>query len=129
MECNCFLPVLVLNVLLKKDIADYNILSLPCEIIKSMLQKGTLWQLWYLGALIVIYCFLPIIHKIVHKQNIITVCFALMIISAIIQISSYIAGYPIQKCVIQTFRLWTWFQYFILGYLLRKYMYLLSILR
>ena len=114
---------------IKKDIADYNILSLPCEIIKSMLQKGTLRQLWYLGALIVIYCFLPIIHKIAHKRNIITAWFALMIISAIIQISSYIAGYPIQKYVIQTFRLWTWFQYFILGYLLRKYMYLLSILR
>lgn len=28
------------------------------------IQKGYLWQFWYLGALVIIYFFLPAIHKI-----------------------------------------------------------------
>lgn len=36
------------------------------------------------------------------------------------QIGSYITGEPLQKHCIQTFRIWTWLQYFILGGLCRR---------
>lgn len=39
------------------------------EFIKSFVQKGTLWQFWYLGALLIIYAILPILSKISCRKK------------------------------------------------------------
>ena len=84
------------------------------EIIKSLVQKGQMWQFWYLGALLILYCLLPIVTRLNQKwQRLVLITAG--IVSIGIEIISYCMGQPIQKNVIQTFRLWTWVFYFVLG--------------
>lgn len=66
------------------------------------------------GALLIVYAILPFIVslKIKHKIIIWTICF---IIGEVMQLISLEMGVPVQKSIIQTFRVWTWLQYFILG--------------
>lgn len=80
----------------------------------GLLQKGFYWQLWFFGALLIVYAILPFIVslKIKHKIIIWTICF---IIGEVMQLISLEMGVPVQKSIIQTFRVWTWLQYFILG--------------
>lgn len=87
-------------------------------VIKSLVQKGTLWHFWYFGALIIIYFCLPLMSK--AQKLLPWIWIACLVASCLIQISSYIVGTPLQSYCIQTFRFWTWFQYFILGGLLGR---------
>lgn len=85
--------------------------------LNSLLQKGYLWHFWFFGALILIYLFLPILHRLIkandkrHK----IICFALMSICLAINILSMSKGYPLHMFVPQPFRLWTWLFYFLTG--------------
>lgn len=100
-------------ILLQKNIID-EILRLPVECVKCVLQKGTLWHFWYLGALMIIYLLLPVISRFTNKK-LKTLFFCTGVISIIIELTSFYLKSPIQKHVIQTFRLWTWIFYFLLG--------------
>ena len=84
------------------------------EFLKSFLQKGTMWQFWYLGALLIVYMLLPLLSKLNlnSKRVLLLVC---GIISIAIQVASFQYGEPLQKHVTQTFRIWTWLFYFLLG--------------
>lgn len=97
---------------IKGNINGIDILYFLELIIKSLVQKGILWHFWYLGALIIVYMCLPILLKLKKSywQYILPIT-----VSCVIQISSYLLGEPIQSHCIQTFRIWTWLQYFILG--------------
>lgn len=100
-------------ILLKEKIID-EILRFPVECVKCVLQKGTLWHFWYLGALMIIYLLLPIISRLTNqKRKILFICTGLIAIA--VELISFYVGSPIQKHVIQTFRLWTWVFYFVLG--------------
>ena len=95
-----------------------SLLDFPIIAIKSLLQKGRLWQFWYLGALMILYALLPLLFKMKDKMKYIwAICLA---VGFVLQAASYIYGQPIQKYFIQTFRLWTWVQYFTLGGLLTQ---------
>lgn len=89
-------------------------LDIPQDIIKSFLQKGEMGHFWYLGALIIVYILLPWMSQksLESKRSLLfligTVCF-------IIQTISLFIAYPLQADVIQTFRVWTWLFYFLLG--------------
>lgn len=64
-------------------------------------------------ALIIIYLILPLLSRIRGRLK---YCwFALFVVGVLLQCVSYFYGKPIQKNIIQTFRIWTWLQYFILG--------------
>ena len=110
--------------------SDTSLLDFLSEPIKSLLQKGTLWQFWYLGSLIILYCLLPCLQRIVQSNrkklgetrlsyNLIYFWIFTAAVSVTIQICSMLIGAPVQKQVIQTFRLWTWMQYFAWGGLTR----------
>ncbi|MCD8004428.1 MAG: acyltransferase family protein, partial [Oscillospiraceae bacterium] len=99
---------------------EFEILTIPKEIVKSLLQKGTLWQFWYFGALIILYLLLPLIIRLTERQRRV-LFFVAGIIAVGLQIYSLIQGSPVQKNVIQTFRLWTWLFYFIGGGLAFRY--------
>lgn len=101
--------------------------KLPQEIVGCFLQKGALWQFWYLGALIITYLCLLILNRFFlckEKEQRVYMCGKLwiivMIISIIIQGISYYMGYSVQSNIIQTFRMWTWLQYFLLGSFIDK---------
>ncbi len=84
---------------------------------KPFLQKGNTSQFWYMGAMILVYLFLPIFHKIAssQKKRWLYIWLLFFTISSIIEVLSLLFGHFIQKDIIQTFRLWTWLQYLTLG--------------
>ena len=100
---------------------DFNVNPLR-KIIGSLVQKGYFYQFWFFGSLIIIYLTLPIIKKVLEKDySYSVVLLFLMVIGIIIEIiNTFILHKPIQQYVPQTFRLWTWFFYYILGGYLGK---------
>ena len=83
---------------------------------RPFIQKGRMWQFWYLGAMIILYLLLPLIHRAAYgdkKWKRFWGIFALTCVC--IQAVSFCMNTPIQKNVIQTFRVWTWIQYFSIG--------------
>lgn len=93
-------------------------LDFPIIAAKSLLQKGYLWQFWYLGALMILYAVLPLLFKLKNKTKLVwAVC---LTVGFGFQIVSYICLEPVQKYFIQTFRVWTWIQYFVLGGMLSE---------
>lgn len=95
------------------------------ETIISLLQRGYFWQFWFFGSLIIVYSFIPILFKKSKKlKSAILITLLCVIISIIIDftniILSMLGDSIIQVHVIQTFRVWTWFAYFMLGALISK---------
>ena len=100
--------------LVLKEEGTINLLTFVKEFAKSFVQKGDLWQFWYLGAILIIYILLPILSKLncKEKRRLMLVC---GLAAVVIEIGSFLYGRPLQKSVIQTFRVWTWLFYFLLG--------------
>lgn len=91
----------------------------------SLIQKGYFWQFWFFGALIIVYLVLPIIYNYFKNLKIaIAITGIFVIISLSIDLLSLIRSIQgnsiLQVHVIQTFRLWTWLAYYLLGGLLGK---------
>lgn len=84
---------------------------------RPLIQNGFLWQFWYFGAMILMYLLLPFIHRAINNNKIgwQKLWSIFVIVCVCIQIVSLRRGMPVQKEVIQTFRIWTWIQYFLLG--------------
>lgn len=80
----------------------------------GFIQKGFFGAFWYLGALMIIYILLLGLtllskNKIrILMQSVLAICVSLYSISLFV-------GESVQKYVIQTFRIWTWLFYFLLG--------------
>lgn len=86
---------------------------------ESLIQEGFFWQFWFLGAMILTYLFAPLIHKVVNRFRysypllliltllpcIIIVCFNYLSKSQLLNDQNFI----------QTFMIWKWLLYFILG--------------
>lgn len=84
------------------------------DTVKCLLQKGNMGHFWYLGALLILYLLLPWISQksLKYKRCLL---FATGAVCFIFQTLSFFVQYPLQAYVIQTFRLWTWLFYFLLG--------------
>lgn len=109
------LCVACLKILLGKE---FDFISFLQDIsYRPFIQKGRMWQFWFLGAMMILYMLLPLIHKTVYGENKkwgrFWGIFALTCVC--IQAVSLCMNTPIQKNVIQTFRIWTWIQYFSMG--------------
>ena len=113
--------VFVWNMLIWVIKRDFNVNPLR-KIIGSLVQKGYFYQFWFFGSLIIIYLTLPIIKKVLEKDySYSVVLLFLMVIGIVIEIiNTFIIHKPIQQYIPQTFRLWTWFFYYILGGYLGK---------
>lgn len=84
----------------------------------SLIQRGFFFQFWFLGALIVLLLFAPILNNLLKKSLKFYVCVFIIfcLICYIIDGTNHIYfKTPIQANVIQTFRIWTWFAYYLLG--------------
>ncbi len=108
------IPILIAKKILKKE--KLNIISM---IIQNFFQQGYFWQFWFLGALILIYMFLPLYQKLFNKCNTKILIFILILLCFLVDILNIhrnFIGLPIIKdCIPQTLRLWTWITYFFLG--------------
>ena len=86
------------------------------KIVGSLIQKGYFFQFWFFGALILIYICLPILKKFLNsKRSYLYTLSVLLVIGLIFELTNIVLQMPIQTYVIQTFRLWTWFFYYLLG--------------
>lgn len=86
------------------------------KIVGSLIQRGYFFQFWFFGALILIYLCLPILRQFLNsKRSYLYSLYLLMTIGLIFELSNILLQMPIQTYVIQTFRLWTWFFYYLLG--------------
>lgn len=87
-----------------------------------IIQRGYFMQFWFFYSLIVIYLSLPLLTK--WLTNIARYRFVLGLLLAIIIMveaaNLFLLGPPIQEVLPQTFRLWTWYFYFMLGGFIRK---------
>lgn len=91
----------------------------------AFVQEGPLWMCWFLGTLIILYVILPIVNKI-YINNIlsfVSICFLLFVIENCI-FCELIGGGNFEKEITQTFRLWNWIFYFMLGGLIKKNIHL-----
>lgn len=100
----------------------FDLLGFPKEVIRSLLQKGEMGHFWYLGALIILYFLLPWISKRSLEGKGFFL-FAAGIICFVFQAVSFFVKYPLRAYVIQTFRVWTWFFYFLLGGFIERIMF------
>ncbi|KGF32980.1 acyltransferase family protein [Streptococcus infantis] len=92
------------------------------KIIGSLLQKGYFSQFWFFGALILIYLCLPILRKFLNsKRSYLYILSSLVTIGLVFELANMVFQMPLQSYVIQTFRLWTWFFYYILGGLIAQF--------
>ena len=104
--------------LLKRDFA----VNPVKKIIGSMVQKGYFFQFWFFGALILVYLCLPVLRKILNsKRRYLYILSFFATIGLIFELANIIIQTPLQSYVIQTFRLWTWFFYYILGGFLAQF--------
>ncbi|MGT2771439.1 acyltransferase [Streptococcus marimammalium] len=96
--------------------------NLLLEIITSFVQKGYFFQFWFFGALIVIYISLPILKRIVRSLKIhIFLVMLFLVIGSFIQLFNLVSGAkPVQMFIIQTFRFWTWYSYYLIGGLIGR---------
>ena len=86
------------------------------KIVGSLIQKGSFFQFWFFGALILIYLCLPILSKFLNsKRRYLYILAVLIVIGFIVELANIFFQRPLQTHVMQTFRLWTWFFYYILG--------------
>lgn len=113
--------VFVWNMLIWVIKRDFNVNPLM-KIIGSLVQKGYAYQFWFFGSLIIIYLTLPIVKKVLEKDYSYFVILLILIVIGIVieMINTFIFHKPLQQYVPQTFRLWTWFFYYILGGYLGK---------
>ena len=92
------------------------------KVLDSLLQRGYFFQFWFFGALILIYLCLPILKKMLKSKNQYLLALSLLvIIGFVLEMTNYLLQKPVQFYVIQTFRLWTWFFYYILGGFLTQF--------
>ena len=86
------------------------------KIVGSLLQKGYFSQFWFFGALI-LYYFMPTCFEknLNSKRKYLYILSCLIAIGLMFELANIILQMPLQSYVIQTFRLWTWFFYYILG--------------
>ena len=86
------------------------------KIVGSLLQKGYFFQFWFFGALILIYLCLPVLKTVINsKRKYVYILSLLVAIGFIVELANIFLQMPIQTHVMQTFRLWTWFFYYLLG--------------
>ena len=98
--------------LFKRDFTE----NLIKKIVGSLIQKGYFFQFWFFGAVILIYICLPILKKFLNsKRSYLYILSVLLVIGLIFELANIVLQMPIQTYVLQTFRLWTWFFYYVLG--------------
>lgn len=121
---NILKVVVIWNVIIiiLKFIVNHNIQNPIKVILNSLIQKGFFFQFWFFGALIIIYSTLPILKKVIKDNNFTKVFLMILIITVLIDVINMgrgVNGSEIVKDIVpQSFRLWTWYLYFILGHLL-----------
>ncbi|MBR3162138.1 MAG: acyltransferase family protein [Bacilli bacterium] len=107
-------------------LVEHKITNVFILTLKSFIQNGYFFHFWFLGAIIILYIMLPSLQKLIKKYKntykiMIIILFVLCINIDIINIYLNHKGYgTIKNNTIQTFRIWTWSLYYMLGGIMTK---------
>lgn len=117
----CFMWSTFIVILIK----GHRIVDIFYNVCLGFLQEGFLWHFWFLGALAILYAFLPIFQKLfkTHKLYYVITILLIFICISIDLLNIYLNhnGYGIIKDnVCQIFRLWTWITYYFIGGCIKK---------
>jgi len=121
---NILMLTLVWNILsiLFDFIKTTKIKDFPVDILGPYIQKGVMYQFWFLGTLIMIYSMLPLLKYIFDRPKFRWTLFALLfLICTAITVLSVVTKAPFIKPVPQPFRLWTWLFYYFLGGIFKQH--------
>lgn len=95
------------------------------EVFGSLIQEGILPHFWFLGTLIIINLFLPLLHKIYNMKHFKIVLIGLVFINIFLDLTFIYLyknyNFILKDNIIQTFRLWSWILYFFIGGGIKKY--------
>ena len=80
---------------------------------ECLIQKGRIAQYWYFGSMMIIYAMLPYLLNIIQSKRLRPILIGGFILCSFIFILNISNGF--EKRIIQTFRLWNWLFYFLLG--------------
>lgn len=84
------------------------------------IQKGKFFMFWYLGTMIILYLLLPLLNNLVKKRYFFIIAFVILIIvRQYVMMQNIVSSAEVG--VIQTFRLWNWMFFFVLGGAIRHY--------
>ena len=90
-------------------------------VLGSLIQQGQFFVFWYFGSIIIIYLALPLLNRWINNSQITKIAVCLLgggiLINTIFVLN---VQYNFESNIIQTFRLWNWLFYFILGGLLKS---------
>lgn len=91
-------------------------------ILGSLVQKGFMWQFWFLGAMILTYLLAPLIHKAINKSRwgYPVILSILLVFCIVLTILHAVTGKSLVEEYFQTFRIWTWLLFFVLGGFLKR---------
>lgn len=83
----------------------------------DFIQKGTFFQFWFLGSLIIINLLMPLLRKLLNSNEKAYVALTILLGAScfIIDLAQFIVKVQFYAAVIQTFRLWMWLFYFMAG--------------
>lgn len=89
----------------------------------DFLQKGLFFHFWFFGSLIILYFLLPILRRMEQKTPRLYIGILAFLGGACICIDgiSMVAGRQVSLSIIQTFRLWQWLFYYMMGGFIATY--------
>lgn len=106
---------------------NYNIKALIATFVFSFVKGGHIGIFWYFGAISICYLLVPMFNKIYQKKEILVILFlSLVIVASVFFVLNITDG--IEMRIRQTFRLWNWLLYFLLGGIIKKYQVIYSLL-
>ena len=86
----------------------------------SLIQLGDMSIFWFFGAMMILYALMPIINKMTntYKGYLPSMLLSLIVIQFIIFILNI--KWKFEGDVIQTFRVWNWIYYFLIGAVIKR---------
>ena len=120
-----FVALMVLIYWLYKSMKStaFDIRELVDDFVGVIFQSGPFAVFWYLAAMCIIYILYPLINRL-YTQKFYAYCtllLSLLLLQNILFICNVTCGAEIQ--VIQTFRLWNWITFFMLGGVIHRMTY------
>lgn len=94
--------------------SDGHLLQLMRSYYTWIMQRGIMWQYWYFAAMIILYALLPYIGRVFGTKYHLPIIIILVVICSIIFFLNIFYEFE-QKYVRQSFRIWYWLLYFLMG--------------
>lgn len=97
---------------------NHNLLQLLPSYYSWIRQHGMMWQYWYFASMLIIYMMLPLLQKIIHSKYLMVSIMVLISVCFTFFLLDIFFGFE-KKYIRQTFRIWYWIMYFLIGAYIR----------